>query len=264
MPEFDLDLDFARSFMVNHSGTNLTFGLNIPSAGTKTIAPIDAALLWGSTDTLADGSYATVLDTALGTNGKREVLVPFIGWNLTDGQRMDLLVVESPVNKRWTVGERIIFLTPPAYRTASNNTHAEIRPTAPGGAIVMPGPGDTNVVLTVRPIRQGERFAFTTSRAAVLDVPESPGTPRAMFLEQNYPNPFNPSTTIRYEVARAGDVAIRVFTILGQQVATLAEGFHQPGRYRVRFDAAGIASGVYFYRMEVAERVVVRKMTVVK
>jgi len=264
IPEFDLALDFTRSYFTNRSNTNLTFTLNIPSAGTKKLAPIDVALIWGSTDTLSDGSYRVVLDTALGTTGKREVAVPFYGWNLTDNQRVDLLVVETVVNKRWTPGEKILFLTPAPYRTAANNTHAEIRTTPPSGVLIMPGPGDTNVVLTMRPIRQGEEFQFTTARAAIMGSPSGADGIRAFVLEQNYPNPFNPSSTIRYSVGRTAHVAVRVYNVLGQMVATLKDGVHQPGVYRVRFSGEGLSSGVYFYRMEWEGRAVTQKMMLVK
>ena len=78
VPEFDLDLDLQSSYThpaQRQRTSPLRSTLLLP--GTKKVAPIDVALIWGSTDTLADGSYATVLDTALGINGKREVLVPF-------------------------------------------------------------------------------------------------------------------------------------------------------------------------------------------
>jgi hypothetical protein len=264
IPEFDLGLDDAGSTTVNHSGTAFLFVVNPPSAGTKKVAPIDVALIWGSTDTLADGSYAVVMDTALGINGKREVLVPFRGWNLTDNQKMDLLIVESPANKRWNAGERVVFLTPPAYRSVATNTHAEIRPLAQTEPVIFPGPGDTNFVRTVRPITDADRFTFTAERAAVLDVQGVQGQPGAFALWQNYPNPFNPSTTIRYSVPAAGNVTLKVYSILGQEVGVLASGFHQSGMHRVRFDARGLASGVYFYALEGAGRVVVQKMMVVK
>ncbi len=264
VPEFDLDIDFAGSSMVNRSGTNISFLVNNPTAGLKLLAPIDIALCWGNTDTLADGSYATPLDTALSSSGKREVVVPFRAWNLTDNQKMDLLVVESVVNKRWNPSEKIIFLTPPAYRSATNNTCAELRPTVPGGPLVMPAAGDTNYILTTKPIRQGETFTFTTGRATVLDVPAPAGQPGAYALAQNYPNPFNPSTTINYSVPRAGRVALRVYNVLGQLVATPADGVHNAGSYRVRFDGGSLASGVYFYRLEWEGRSLTQKMMLVK
>jgi hypothetical protein len=264
VPEFDLDIDFVRSYMVNRSGTNISFLVNTPTAGAKLLAPIDIALFWGSTDTLSDGSYAAPLDTALGTNGKREVVVPFRAWNLTDNQKMDLLIVETVVNKRWSPAEKIVFLTPPAYRSAANNTCAELRPAVPGGALVMPGAGDTNYIFTIKPIRQGEKFTFTTNRATVLDAPVPALKPGAYALAQNFPNPFNPSTTIRYTVARAERVALRVYNILGQLVATLADGMHDAGNYRVRFDGRFLASGVYFYRLEWGGRFLTQRMMLVK
>jgi hypothetical protein len=264
VPEFDLELDLAGSFMIRHSATNLAFAFNPPSAGTKKTAPIDVALIWGSTDTLADGRFASPLDTALGINGKREVVVPFRGWNLTDNQRMDLLVTDSPSNKRWDPGDRIVFLTPVAYRSVATNTHAEVRPTIATTPAIWPGPGDTTVVLTIRPIANADRFTFTTSRAAVLEITGGAGVPGVLTLSQNYPNPFNPATTIRYTVPAAGHVTLKVYSILGQEVRMLASGFHQPGTYRVQFEARGLASGVYFYALEGAGRAVVRKMLVVK
>lgn len=264
-PEFDLDLDLAHSYTVNSTGTGMTFQFNPPSAGAKRVAPIDVALIWGATDTLADGSYAAVLDTALSTTGKREVLVPFRAWNLTDNARVDLLVVDNgPANKRWSPGERIVFLTPPAYRLTATNTHAEVRPLPPAGAYALPGIGDTNVVLTVRPISGADRFTFTATQAAVLGVAGAASSPGAFALFQNYPNPFNPSTTIRYTVPAAGDVSVRVYDLLGREVRTLAAGFHQAGSYRVRFDASGLSSGVYFYRLEAQRGGEVRKMILVR
>ncbi len=264
VPEFDLDLDLGNSTTIQRSGTTFMFFINLPSAGTKRIAPIDVALLWGNTDTLADGSFVTVLDTALSLSGKREVLVPFRGWNMTDGQKMDLLVVDSPSNKRWNKGERVVFLTPPAYRTAATNTHAEVRPDAFGSPVISPGPGDTTIIRTFRPITNADRFTFTAARAAVLGVPGTEGQPGSFALLQNYPNPFNPSTTIRYSVPVAGDITLSVYSILGQKVGVLASGFHQPGTYRVRFDAQGLASGAYFYVLEGGGKAHVQKMMVLK
>ncbi len=264
VPEFDLDLDLSSSTTINRSGNTFMFSINPPSAGTRRVAPIEVALIWGNTDTLADGSYVTALDTALSLSGKREVLVPFRGWNITDGQKMDLLVVDSPSNKRWDKGERIVFLTPPAYRSIATNTHAEVRPDAFGTPVIYPGPGDTTIIRTFRPITNADRFTFSAVRAAVLDVSEPQGRPGLFALAQNYPNPFNPSTTIRYTVPVAGDVTLTVYSMLGQRIGVLASGFHQPGTYRVRFDARTLASGVYFYALDGGGKRLVQKMMVMK
>jgi hypothetical protein len=68
-------------------------------------------------------------------------------------------------------------------------------------------------------------------------------------LYQSYPNPFNPSTTIRFDLPEQSDVTLKVSNALGQEVRTLSQGIHEAGVYHARFDATGLASGVYFYRL---------------
>ncbi len=77
------------------------------------------------------------------------------------------------------------------------------------------------------------------------------GSPKAFRLDQNYPNPFNPSTAISYELSAISHVTLKVYDILGREVATLVNGRQNAGHYSVTFNAAGLPSGVYFYRMEV-------------
>jgi len=68
-------------------------------------------------------------------------------------------------------------------------------------------------------------------------------------LLQNYPNPFNPTTTIRYSIPKSGEVAIKVYDVLGRKVKTLVDGFKQNGNYEVTFNANDLSSGVYIYRI---------------
>jgi hypothetical protein len=68
-------------------------------------------------------------------------------------------------------------------------------------------------------------------------------------LSQNYPNPFNPSTTIKYSVPNAGNVQLKVYDIIGNEVATLVNETKTPGSYEVQFNAAHLASGVYIYSL---------------
>jgi hypothetical protein len=74
--------------------------------------------------------------------------------------------------------------------------------------------------------------------------------PEGIDLMQNYPNPFNPSTEIRYRIGKSGMVSLAVFDLMGRQVATLVREHKEAGQYVARFDGAGLASGVYFYRLE--------------
>jgi hypothetical protein len=98
---------------------------------------------------------------------------------------------------------------------------------------------------------------------AVERVSES--VPVSFELHQNYPNPFNPSTTITFNIARAGRISLKVFNILGQEVATLANEVKEPGTYSVRFDAAQLSSGTYIYRLQSETGIVsMKKMMLLK
>ncbi len=85
------------------------------------------------------------------------------------------------------------------------------------------------------------------------DVPLSIGNqssiPEEYRLHQNYPNPFNPSTQIRYDLLKDGFVNISVFDVLGRKVSTLADEFQRSGKYSVVFNAEGLSSGVYYYKI---------------
>ena len=83
-------------------------------------------------------------------------------------------------------------------------------------------------------------------------------------LEQNYPNPFNPTTTIKYQIPTSGNVTIKVYDILGNEVANLIDGYMETGKYEVDFDAYSLASGVYIYRLNVNDYVNVKKMVLLK
>ncbi len=85
---------------------------------------------------------------------------------------------------------------------------------------------------------------------AVTSVEHSPTAPAAFALRQNYPNPFNPTTTIAYELPERANVSLRVFNLLGQQVAVLVNGVEAPGVHEAHFEASRLSSGVYFYRLE--------------
>jgi hypothetical protein len=88
--------------------------------------------------------------------------------------------------------------------------------------------------------------------------------PYSFSMDQNYPNPFNPKTSITFEIAKASPVSLKIYDMTGQEIAVLADEVKQPGRYEVNFDASGIASGVYFYRLSAGEFTSVKKMCILK
>ena len=93
---------------------------------------------------------------------------------------------------------------------------------------------------------------------------ESDELPDRVRLYANYPNPFNPTTTISYALPAAGDVRLEVFDGLGRRVAVLANGVRQAGRHDVTFDAEGLPSGLYVYRLTAGGSVEARSLVVLK
>lgn len=87
--------------------------------------------------------------------------------------------------------------------------------------------------------------------------------PTEASLHQNFPNPFNPSTTIRYAIPQTGFVTIRVYDILGREVAAFVNEEKPVGSYEIEFNASTLSSGVYFYTLQAGEFVETRKMMLI-
>ena len=109
--------------------------------------------------------------------------------------------------------------------------------------------GDTNIIVT--------------------DVEsEIASTPENFHLYQNYPNPFNPVTKIKYVIARgtkqSQHITLKVYDILGKEIATLIDKEQNAGKYEIEFDASHLSSGVYFYQLRAKSFVVTKKMILLR
>jgi hypothetical protein len=170
------------------------------------------------------------------------VLTPPVGWSNTTWYAFDLKtkqVVDS-LSWNWESGR----YTDPR----------------PRGIAFSPG-GDTAYV-----------GAFNAEFAAVQMFAKGPSSvqpitntvPDKYALTQNYPNPFNPSTKISYSLNRAGKVNLSVYNLLGQVAAILVDGVQNAGGHEIVFSGAGLSSGIYFYRLQTADRVITKKMALLK
>ncbi len=90
------------------------------------------------------------------------------------------------------------------------------------------------------------------------------GIPTRYELAQNYPNPFNPATKINYAIPKQGLVTMKIYDVLGREIASLVNEVMQPGYYTVDFDASHLASGVYFYKLESGSFSEVKRMMLIK
>ena len=93
---------------------------------------------------------------------------------------------------------------------------------------------------------------------------ESVELPAAVTLAQNYPNPFNPSTAIRYELPAAEHVRLDVFDVSGRNVKVLVDGTRPAGTHTARFDAGGLPSGLYVYRLQAGGNTIVKTMHLIR
>ncbi len=89
-------------------------------------------------------------------------------------------------------------------------------------------------------------------------------TPIEFSLSPNYPNPFNPSTTIQYSIPKSGNVKLIVYSSLGEEVATLVNNYEEAGKYKINFDASGLSSGIYFYKLQTNNFNQIRKMILLR
>jgi hypothetical protein len=267
MPEFGFEIDMVNSKFINISGTNLDFIYQASSIGLPKMVPIDVMLIWSNTDTLPNGRYTTPLDTAMGIDGIIDIEVPFICWNITDDEQMDLFVVEEDVivNERWDAQERIELFTPVQYRDISTNMHLEILTIAPGEALLLPAQRDTNFIFTTRPISNQDVFTFQTLTDYISGIESSNDIVIQDFrLNQNYPNPFNPSTRISFFIPSRERVTLMIYNILGQHIRTLIDGFIDRGMHHIQFDGTSYASGTYIYVLKYADLIQSKKMLLLK
>jgi len=116
------------------------------------------------------------------------------------------------------------------------------------------------------PLENGLAIKFTTNEPAVGVAGDElvQSIPKEFNLGQAYPNPFNPTTTLSFDLPQASRVTLQVYDISGRLVNTLVNGYRQAGFHHVTFDAAGLASGVYLYRMEAGEFIATGKMVLLK
>ncbi|MDX2128991.1 MAG: PQQ-dependent sugar dehydrogenase [Chloroherpetonaceae bacterium] len=119
---------------------------------------------------------------------------------------------------------------------------------------------DNTGEMYVANVNNGRVFRLT---GLLLSTPRSSNN--LMFeLEDNFPNPFNPTTQINYTLARAGEIELNVFDVLGRKVSTLVSARQEAGRYSVTFDARDQSSGIYFYQLRAGGFLQTKKMVLIK
>ncbi len=133
--------------------------------------------------------------------------------------------------------------------------------------IPIPSQAGKSYVLIVE-VSDGNLTATSTrtikASDVVVGVEEEAGMPKEYSLMQNYPNPFNPTTIIKFALPKDSHVKLSIYNVLGQEVATLVNGFMSAGYHTVKFDASGLNTGMYIYKIQADNFVSMKKMMYVK
>ncbi len=116
--------------------------------------------------------------------------------------------------------------------------------------------------LSKAPAVDQPRFVITSDASVHGEVPAE--LPAELALSQNYPNPFNPSTLISYALPEQAHVRLAIYDLTGRRISTLVNEEQSPGEFNVTWDASGLASGVYIYRLEAAGQTLTQSMTLIK
>lgn len=94
------------------------------------------------------------------------------------------------------------------------------------------------------------KLSVTYNIITTVEEQKISGIPNSFNLYQNYPNPFNPTTTIKFDIPNSGNVSLKIYDLLGREVAALIDGFRNAGKYEASFNGNNISSGVYFYKLK--------------
>lgn len=248
----------------NRADLNSLFTVKLAMVGNPRIkVPEDWIIVFNSLDTLSSGQYQFPADTAKDPGGKN-VICPFTIINYPSSQRANYLIYENlPAtrnNGKWDFTELILLR--PQDATGSTTSYQVMFNL---NSSLKPSFGDSLKIVTIKPLTSNDVFRFTADNNFVLSAKDK-SMLTGFQLYQNYPNPFNPSTVISYQLPVDSKVSLKIFDVLGNEVATLVNeeqvaGFHS---YELGIRNYELSSGVYFYQLRAGSFVETRKFILMK
>jgi predicted GH43/DUF377 family glycosyl hydrolase len=180
----------------------------------------------------------------------------YTGYKRVSGIRRIGLASSADGGRTWSKERNAVLVPGPAGSWDADLVEAG-RVMQVGGALHMWYGG-------VRSPSETHLWRIGHATAPVVGVEEAGGVPESYTLRQNYPNPFNPGTTIEYALPQRTSVTLSVYNPIGQRIAVLVQGERDAGSHEVQFDAEGLPSGVYFYRLVAGSFTGTRRMLLLR
>lgn len=246
--------DYAYSVWYNGLGIQIVNISNplAPMLAAGYAIPGSTALDWGIYPYFPSGKIVI----GDGTNGlwvfRFSELAPRIPVTLLQVPNSAHVNSSAPLSFRWTKSADL----------AKDPHYYELRISGPGLDTTWRANDSVTTFSDFSRLQNGQTYSWNVTTRDEWNTTPSPQTfqfiydgvpaqevPFAFSLEQNYPNPFNPQSVINYQIARASHVTLRVFNVLGEQIAELVNALQPAGRYSAVFDGSSAASGVYIYRL---------------
>lgn len=230
-------------------------------------APLDIkAILLNAVDPNTSlQTYPTVTEGRLNVFNALKSSIENYGGDLGIGMSQitftDEISIQNP-NTKFTLHSDLLLHDDISFASGSNLTIESESGTATiaaaSGTVTIGGPGGASKIVG------GSNSGENDTDGDDDDMTEPEATPKQYSLSENYPNPFNPVTVIRYQLPVNSAVTLKVYDLLGRNVATLVDGQVPAGQHEVQFDASNLSSGVYLYRLATREFSKTRKMILVK
>jgi len=245
---FDLHIGRVSKFTIANNSSNINF---------TTQSLWDLAVGWNGIFSTAELEPFAPENLVFSLNGGNPIYPHRLDWNIH--QPLDYFITGFNIYRRFYYqGDPPPGFSLMAQFTGSSQTSLVFF--EPESIVI---PGKTPVVEYIIRTLNGNRESINSNSAYMINhlpgatsplssdllkLDEDIKIPKNSLL-QNYPNPFNPSTQIRYDIAVAGFVSLKVYNSLGEEVATLVNENKNSGSYTINFNATGLASGIYFYKL---------------
>jgi hypothetical protein len=201
-----------------------------------------------------------VVDTSVSMYGIDPVPMQFSVRNITEDRKVRVLFSDLDADQKLGMLDAVTIVE------ASGDGAPSIGWTMFFGAVAnprLPLAGDMFDLRIRKPLTVRDVFEFAVPLTEVSDCEEK-ALPGSVVLWQNFPNPFNPSTAISMQLTAQDRVRLRVYDLVGREVATLMDADMPPGIHTVTWNASACPSGVYFYQLKTGHRIVTRSMLLLR